>query len=187
MWKLPIHTDYMKAQMEHQGTRIYAEEIYRTVKKFKPDYLQALEIGAAWGVSALSILLAGEGNLTSVDINPKVKAINEIEAIGFQRRWTFVHSWSNDFWENNREQYDIVFIDGGHTYDLAKMDITEGWKVLKPGGLLLVDDVVHKKNIESEAESLESHYGVTFAVMEHIVDNNITKIGTSTKLWWTIK
>lgn len=184
-WKLPIHTDYMKAQMEHEDTRIYAEEIYRTVKKYKPDYEQALEIGAAWGVSALSIFLAGEGRLTSVDINPKVKAHDEVVALGFQSRWNFIHSWAKDFWENNTEEFDLVYIDGGHTYEFAHMDITEGWKVLKKGGLMICDDVVHPKN--KEAEGSQPHYGVAIAVMEHIVANNITQIGTSSKLWWTIK
>lgn len=186
-WKLPEKTDWMVKQMKHEPTREYAEEIYNCVKENKPDYKDALEIGAAWGVSTLSILLAGEGNLTSVDINPKVRAHEEVQYNNFWPRWKFYHGWSKDFWLGNREKYDLVYIDGGHSYELAHLDIHNGWLALEAGGLFIVDDVVHKYNKEVDKEAKEPHYGVAIAVMEHIVNNNITQIGTSAKLWWTIK
>lgn len=186
-WKLPIKTDWMKSQMNHEPTRVYAEEIYQCIKNNKSDYKNALEIGAAWGVSSLSILLAGDGKLTSVDINPKVKTPKEINANNFEDRHEFINSSSEEFYKKNDETFDIVYVDGGHTYELAHLDIRECWKILNPGGLMIVDDVVHKYNKEVHPEALEPHFGVAIAVMEHIVNNNITKIGSSPKLWWTAK
>ena len=36
--------------------------------------------------------------------------------------------------------YDIVFIDGGHEYDIVKSDVENGYKKLKKGGILVMDD-----------------------------------------------
>jgi len=39
------------------------------------------------------------------------------------------------------EYYDMVFIDGGHEYSIVKSDIENGYKKLKPGGIMVLDDV----------------------------------------------
>lgn len=36
--------------------------------------------------------------------------------------------------------YDIVFIDGGHEYEIVKSDIENGFKKLKPNGIMVLDD-----------------------------------------------
>jgi hypothetical protein len=36
--------------------------------------------------------------------------------------------------------YDIVFIDGGHEYDIVKSDVENGYKKLKSGGVMVFDD-----------------------------------------------
>jgi hypothetical protein len=36
--------------------------------------------------------------------------------------------------------YDIVFIDGGHEYDIVKSDVENGYKKLKKGGIMVLDD-----------------------------------------------
>jgi hypothetical protein len=36
--------------------------------------------------------------------------------------------------------YDIVFIDGGHEYDIVKSDIENVYKKLKPNGIMVLDD-----------------------------------------------
>lgn len=36
--------------------------------------------------------------------------------------------------------YDIVFIDGGHEYNIVKSDIENGYKKLKPNGIMVLDD-----------------------------------------------
>ena len=36
--------------------------------------------------------------------------------------------------------YDIVFIDGGHEYNIVKSDIENGFKKLKPNGIMVLDD-----------------------------------------------
>lgn len=185
-WKLPIYTDYMKAQMEHEETRAYAEEIFKTVKKYKKDYGRALEIGAAWGVSALSILLAGDGYLTSVDANPKVRAHDQIAGIGFQKRWTFVHKDSHDFWPSNDYTYDVVMIDGSHKYPQCYEDLIEGWEVLNPGGVLIADDYTHPKNQEVEEDGT-IEYGVSYGICKLIQEKQIKRIDSTPHLFIAFK
>lgn len=36
--------------------------------------------------------------------------------------------------------FDVLYVDGDHTYDGVKFDCEVGWKKLRPGGILLVDD-----------------------------------------------
>lgn len=40
--------------------------------------------------------------------------------------------------------YDIIYIDGGHTYDVAKHDVYKYSSLVKVGGFLVVDDCAHK-------------------------------------------
>lgn len=39
------------------------------------------------------------------------------------------------------DHYDIIFIDGGHEYNIVKSDIVNGFKKLKVGGIIVLDDV----------------------------------------------
>lgn len=36
--------------------------------------------------------------------------------------------------------YDIIFIDGGHEYDIVKSDVENGYRKLKKGGIMVFDD-----------------------------------------------
>lgn len=36
--------------------------------------------------------------------------------------------------------FDIIFIDGSHEYESVLMDITLFWKILKKGGIMILDD-----------------------------------------------
>ena len=45
------------------------------------------------------------------------------------------------------ECYDIVFIDGGHEYNIVKSDIEHGYKKLKKGGIIVLDDFTGKQGV----------------------------------------
>lgn len=44
-------------------------------------------------------------------------------------------------------KFDVVYIDGGHSYEVVKSDLTHYPKQLKPGGYLVIDDCCHKYQI----------------------------------------
>lgn len=187
-WTLPQKTDWMLKQMEHEPTRQYAQEIYETVKELKPDYKYALEIGAMWGVSALAILLAGNGHLTSVDNNLNIKAPDEIEANGLKNRWACFYERSGEFWpKNENSMFDLVYIDGSHLYDDVRNDFFEGWKRLNPGGLFMADDYLHPNNVIADENGKASIYGVSLALFKLIQAKDIRAIGTKSKIFYAVK
>ena len=86
--------------------------------------------------------------------------------------------------------YDFVFIDGGHEYDIVKSDIENGYKKLKPGGVLVLDDFTGGKDVydrlnikNATEEKLQKdtwdfngeiiHVGVVKAVHEFLNGNYI--------------
>ena len=51
-----------------------------------------------------------------------------------------VRKTSDDFFKDNKKKFDIVFIDGLHTYNQVKKDILNSLDCLKEGGIVLVHD-----------------------------------------------
>lgn len=49
--------------------------------------------------------------------------------------------------EANWFEYDIVYIDGGHSYEVARADIQNYSGMVKVGGFLVVDDCAHKYDL----------------------------------------
>lgn len=52
---------------------------------------------------------------------------------------------SDDFFKINKEKFDIVFIDGLHTYDQVKQDIINSLEVLNNNGVILIHDCLPEK------------------------------------------
>lgn len=94
-----------------------------------------------------------------------------------------IHKMEDDY-------YDIVFIDGGHEYDIVKSDIENGYKKLKDGGIIVFDDFsggidsynqyniknVSKEILEKDTYNFDGnliHAGVVKAVHEFFDGNYI--------------
>ena len=55
-----------------------------------------------------------------------------------------VRMTSDEFFINNKEQFDIIFIDGLHHYKQVKKDIANSLNFLKDGGIVLMHDCMPK-------------------------------------------
>jgi SAM-dependent methyltransferase len=53
---------------------------------------------------------------------------------------TLVRQTSDDFFAANIEQFDIIFVDGDHSYSQTLKDLNNALGCLNPGGVLIVDD-----------------------------------------------
>lgn len=59
---------------------------------------------------------------------------------------------SNQFFQQNEETFDLIFIDGDHKGEQVEEDIVNAWGCLNKGGLILLHDV----NPATEAEQAET-------------------------------
>ncbi len=184
-WLLPEKSDWMREQNKHEPTRSYGQEIFEIVQE-RPHF-SALEIGSAWGVSALAILMGTEAQLTAVDPDETNHAIIEVPLNGYDARWHFRLMRSDQFWQENNRTFDLIYLDGSHLYEDFKNDVFEAWKVLSPNGMLICDDICHKANRGVDTNGKFSEYGISLAAWEFVKEHKITKIHTTTRLLYIYK
>ena len=72
----------------------------------------------------------------SVECNKK---IGVDPAFGGNMRMT-----SDEFFKNNKEKFDLIFIDGLHHYNQVKKDVINSLEVIKDGGIILMHDCLPK-------------------------------------------
>lgn len=180
-WSIPVKTKHMEKESHHLPSMNYAKDIYKVASMLKN--FTAMEVGGAWGFSTLALLEAGAKTLLTVDPNVMIEAKKESEANGYTNHsWTCVRS--DKFWTENNSTYELIYVDGSHLYRDVVNDLYEAWKVLLPGGLLMIDDWDHKKNVQAEGEITE--YGVSLACFEFWRDHNesITGQGIEGRVLW---
>ena len=89
------------------------------------------------------------------------------------------------------EAYDLIYIDGGHTYPIVDLDIHEAKRLIKPGGIICGDDLEKQASSlddYNEAEKLRTidyidgyHPGVTCAVFREL-----GYVNNEAGLWWKV-
>jgi predicted O-methyltransferase YrrM len=97
-----------------------------------------LEIGTDVGNSTTALLLGVKengGHLTSVDIKDCSHLFNDPQ-------WTFLCSDSTKFPFFDNPPFDVVFIDGDHSFEGASSDLKLAISYVNLGGLILMHDVL---------------------------------------------
>ncbi len=101
-----------------------------------------LEIGVRGGVSTAAFLLgleANGGHLYSIDLDPGCGNLFD------HPQWSFLCADSRDVervTSNVPARLDVLFVDGDHRYSGLKADLNNYSPLVKPGGLILVHDIV---------------------------------------------
>lgn len=122
-------------------------------------YISALEVGSWEGMSAcwtLQNILTGEGStLTCIDTfqgNPEngklgyensVRAnfLSNISAIGCADKVTLIETPSQQSLKFLHEKsFDFIYIDGSHVTTDVLTDLVLSWRLLKNGGIMILDD-----------------------------------------------
>lgn len=172
--------------MAHEPTRLYYEKLKEIISDYigkrhaasvythLPPQLEALEIGLDVGISARCILefsSAGIKGLTSVDSGDVDGGVNNIKEWGLNDHWTFHHMRSDEFFKNCQRKFDIIYVDGDHSYEQTKRDIDNAWKFLNEGGILIGHDYLHKHNFTANPD-----YGVHKAFREFMIEQGVNAI-----------
>ena len=123
------------------------------------DANTTIEVGLAWGVSALFICdaLASKDNVRHILIDPgqydtwKDVGLQNLRKAGFAERIDFHSNYSHRVLpklETQQQKVDFAFIDGWHTFDYTLVDFFYIDKMLRVGGLVVFHDVewpsIHK-------------------------------------------
>jgi predicted O-methyltransferase YrrM len=135
-----------------------------------------LEIGFNAGHSAdLFLNTNSVCNVLSFDIGEHnyVKVAKEFIDKTYPNRHTLVLGDSTKTISKyeNESKYDLIFIDGGHSYEIAKADLLNCKRFAHKDTIVIMDDTMYKKEWEKEYT-----VGPTKAWQEGIKQNIITEI-----------
>jgi predicted O-methyltransferase YrrM len=148
---------------------VVAEEAART-----------FEVGFALGLSALNIAAglveAGQPGAqhTAIDPTEDVAWSNAgrrlVEQAGLEGLVEVVeensHSVLPRWFDEGRRDFDIAFIDGDHRYDPCFVDIFYAERLVKPGGLIVLDDM-WMPSVRMAAAFFETNVG--FELLEGVI------------------
>jgi hypothetical protein len=105
---------------------------------------RVLEIGCDCGNSTTAFLAGAADSVTSIDINPLCA-----ENFPDSPKWSFILGDSRQKETYNKvcnQQFDVLYVDGDHTYDGAMSDLLRYSQLVRPGGLVLIHDVLATDN-----------------------------------------
>jgi hypothetical protein len=67
-----------------------------------------------------------------------------------------IRKTSDDFFSENAAKFDVIFIDGLHTYEQVRLDVINAIKTLKPGGWIALHDLLPRDWIEQHVPVISS-------------------------------
>lgn len=160
----------------------------------KNKCFNVLEVGMAYGISSIFIITSiynlykkskKKGFLLSIDPNQSTQWENiglyHIKKLKLQNFHKFIEKKSYEALPLLIDKYnfDLIFIDGFHTFDYTLIDIFYSIKLLKKNGLLLIDDALHY-GVSKAIRYIENNYYFlkrlespkTFALFQLISQDN---------------
>lgn len=155
------------------------EQVKDLINLTNKENINIMEIGFNGGHSA-EIFLENNKNLslTSFDLGvyDSVNVAKEYIDMKYPNRHTLILGDSTitipEFIEKNKNtKFDFIFIDGGHTYEVAKADLDNCLQLAHAETIVAIDDTIYTRGWEQEYT-----IGPTKTWIEHIQENKIIEI-----------
>ncbi len=144
----------------------YGELLFRSVNYFKPE--SVLELGTSLGLSSLYMAYAvPKANILSIEGCPNTYAfakqliassgIKNIELVNSSFDIAFETSLQN-------KKFDVVYIDGNHTYEATIKYFHLLLKSINENSLLIFDDIYWTAGMTKAWEEIKAHAAVTLTI-----------------------
>tara|TARA_Y100000589_G_scaffold275519_1_gene269656 strand:+ start:470 stop:1231 length:762 start_codon:yes stop_codon:yes gene_type:complete len=65
---------------------------------------------------------------------------------------------SDDFFKSQDKNFDLIFIDGLHTYEQVKKDFINSLKVINEGGIIILDDMIPRNWKEQQTPRVQTEW-----------------------------
>tara|TARA_B110000003_G_scaffold144517_1_gene145591 strand:- start:138 stop:860 length:723 start_codon:yes stop_codon:yes gene_type:complete len=167
--KKEAHKDYLiskKTTTDYFSLNAYYWDliINKNFKKFS-----YLEIGSWEGNSAMFVLKNfNTKSVTCVDswdLNDDTHKDKQLEnfknfqsnLVEFKDRFLFYKNTSDEFFLNNKEKYDVIYIDGWHEAPQVYEDINNSWNCLNENGIIICDDYFYGDIINNKDSNLPAN------------------------------
>lgn len=102
------------------------------------EFKRGVEIGFAWGMSAMAFLETQAAPLTSIDLNDNMGKADRLKELF--SRFEFVQGDSSSTLAKLDGDFDYIYIDGDHSYEAVVKDLAAAHKKLRKGGVIVCDD-----------------------------------------------
>lgn len=182
---LKTYRDWIEEKIFGFGERSFLHMWKLLIKEIPKPYF--LEIGVFRGqvlglirmlspdayITGITPLDATDGHWTS-DYAADIKLLHDTFNLKQPRIIKGLSTDADVIAEASQQQYDIIYIDGGHSYEVAKHDVYVYSGLVKVGGYLVIDDCSHKYKLpEGYFKGIES---VSKAVDELLPNKYYTEI-----------
>ena len=144
----------------------YAELLFRLCNYFKPQTV--LELGTSLGLSSLYISQAvPKANIISVEGCPNTYAFAKqlITSTRVKNIETINQSFDDAFETIlKNKKFDLVYIDGNHTYEATIKYFNELLKSTDENSVLIFDDIYWTADMTKAWEEIKAHPAVTLSI-----------------------
>ncbi len=69
-----------------------------------------------------------------------------------------IRDTSDNFFKNNKEKFDLIFIDGLHTFDQILKDFQNSFKFLEDGGYIVMHDLMPRNWLEEHVPRISNNW-----------------------------
>jgi hypothetical protein len=158
--ELKQYRDWIEAKIFGFGERSFLW-MWKLIVQELPRDAKLLEIGVFRGqVLGLWRILAPDADITGItpldssdghwesDYAADIAYLHDTFKLEQPK---IIKGLSTDIWAftqaDKNSPYDVIYIDGGHTYDVARHDVYHYSSMVKLGGYLVIDDCANKYNL----------------------------------------
>lgn len=126
-----------------------------------------VEIGRLLGGSTLALALANPNvPIYSIDLAPaddeRLRRVLDEHEISSNVRLLVGDSQHGEFAEIVADSYDLLFVDGDHSFDGCLADLEHWWPGLATGGSLLLHDCYQGSEVQDAANAFFERHGARF-------------------------